>query len=108
MNEINQSQHYPAKQSSIPNAVPISIASNEMPNNDIPMATVVNTETPSHRPVIQGVIPGRPLSLSVICRDCRQPFTRLEKNRGGSSYFRCPECQETFLGRSMVSSCLIS
>lgn len=108
MNNINQSQFYPGNQISIPTAVPIGRATNEIANNNIPMATVVNTETPSHRHVIQGVIPRRPLSSSAICRDCRKPFTRLEKNRGGSSYFRCLECQTTFLGRSMVSSCLIS
>ena len=43
-----------------------------------------------------------------ICRDCRQRFLRNHQDKGGASYFRCPQCRSNFLERSLVNSCLVS
>ena len=42
------------------------------------------------------------------CKDCGKTFTRYEKDKYNSSYFRCEKCRNIFFIKSCKNSCLVS
>ena len=41
------------------------------------------------------------------CRGCHITYIRNEKEKGGAKYFRCNLCNEHFLEKTLLSSCVI-
>lgn len=79
-------------------------------NNKIPIAYPIynNNYYPGIKQYNQYNTNLNNITTSSICRDCGIHFPRLEKNKGGASYFRCKKCSDSLLSRSIVNSCLIS
>ena len=49
------------------------------------------------------------LNISPVhtCHDCNSSFTRNEKDKGSSAYYRCTSCQSKMLQKAIIYSCII-
>ena len=52
-------------------------------------------------------LPSLNISPVHTCNDCNSSFTRNEKDKGSSAYYRCASCQSKMLQKAIVYSCII-
>ena len=102
MESIPIAQPVPSvQQSNIPNPAPEPNPNSDPNPNPTPHASPIMVQ-----PLTQPLIPTQELSFQ-ICRTCGHLFHRDESNKMTSHYFRCEDCINKQVSRSILVSCIL-